>query len=48
MMPDDDKVTDDRKVPLAAKLALMLGVMPRENMGDLSGLLFSVDKEKEA
>lgn len=51
MMPDEDKVTDDMKVPLAAKLALLLGVLPRENWGDLSdvaeNLLVSVDKGKE-
>lgn len=36
MMPDEDKVSDTAKTPIAAKLALLLGLMPRQNWGDMA------------
>lgn len=51
MMPDDEKVMENNKGPLAAKLALLLGLMPRSNWNDMSdgvleNLLFrSEDKD---
>lgn len=36
MMPDEEKLTDDAKTPLAAKLALLIGLMPRQNWGDMA------------
>ena len=41
-MPDDDKVKETRKGPLAAKLALLLGLMPRENWSDMSDVVKSL------
>lgn len=56
MMPDDDKVVEDSKIPLATKLALLLGLMPQNNLGGtlsdvgpghfLMSSEFSDDKEK--
>nr|CAG4650317.1 EOG090X09QP [Sida crystallina] len=50
MMPDDDKVTDS-KSPIAAKLAVLLGLIgPKSNWNDMAdmapdGLFFSLDKD---
>jgi len=56
MMPDDDKVVEDSKIPLATKLALLLGLMPQNNLGGtlsdvgpghfLMSSEFSNDKDK--
>nr|CAG4649508.1 EOG090X09QP [Scapholeberis mucronata]SVE93744.1 EOG090X09QP [Scapholeberis mucronata] len=39
MMPDDEKVTDTNRIPLAAKLALLLGLFPQQNSNDLSDVM---------
>lgn len=36
MMPDEEKLSDATKTPLAAKLALLIGLMPRQNWGDMA------------
>nr|CAG4641865.1 EOG090X09QP [Eurycercus lamellatus] len=50
MMPDDEKVTENVKGPLAAKLALILGLMPRENWSDMAdavdSLLITADSDE--
>lgn len=51
MMPDDEKVTEGNKTPLAAKLGLLLGLLPQENSNNLSDvmenlLIVSTDKEQ--
>nr|CAG4651151.1 EOG090X09QP [Simocephalus serrulatus]SVE94364.1 EOG090X09QP [Simocephalus serrulatus] len=50
MMPDDEKVVEN-KSPLAAKLALLLGLLPQQNANNLSDvmenlLIVSTDKEQ--
>lgn len=35
-MPDEDKATDTATTPLAAKLALLIGLMPKQNWGDMA------------
>jgi hypothetical protein len=39
MMPDSDKVTDEKNTNLAAKLAMCIGVLSRSNTADLSPLI---------
>nr|CAG4634926.1 EOG090X09QP [Alona affinis] len=41
MMPDDEKVTEDRKGPFGTKLALFLGLMPQQSCGDMSDVVES-------
>lgn len=38
-MPDDEKVADANRVPLAAKLALLLGLLPQQNTSGLSDVM---------
>nr|CAG4637184.1 EOG090X09QP [Ceriodaphnia reticulata]SVE73063.1 EOG090X09QP [Ceriodaphnia reticulata] len=39
MMPDDERITEKNKSPLAAKLALLLGLLPQPNSNNLSDLM---------
>jgi hypothetical protein len=39
MMPDDEKVTEKNKGLLAAKLALLLGLLPQQNSNNLSDVM---------
>lgn len=40
MMPDQDKIVDDEeKAPIAAKIALLVGLLPRNYLSDMSPYL---------
>nr|CAG4648764.1 EOG090X09QP [Polyphemus pediculus] len=50
MMPDEEKSMDEKTVPLGAKLALLLGLLPRQNWNDMTdiveNLLIKIEKEE--
>ncbi len=39
MMPDEEKVAETNKGLLAAKLALLLGLLPQQNSNNLSDVM---------
>ncbi len=38
-MPDDEKIMEKNKSSLAAKLALLLGLLPQQNSNNLSDVM---------
>lgn len=43
-MPDQDRIIDDEeKAPIAAKIALLIGLIPRNYLSDLTPFLSSSD-----
>nr|CAG4651994.1 EOG090X09QP [Triops cancriformis] len=39
MMPDEEKLADEKLTPLAAKLALLLGLVPKPSLNDFEALM---------